>query len=182
MNFHRYTVFDIETTGLYPQRGHRIIEIGAVSIQNDAIANEFSILISCGRNISKKAQSINGITHDMLINQPSPEEALTRFIDFISNSILIAHNAKFDIRFLRYELSRLGLKLLNRYICTLELSRKKYPDLPNHKLETVAGHLLGEKMNGFQHHRALDDARLTAMVWLEMSRNSERIPRSFARD
>jgi len=107
VNIPQYTAFDIETTGLYPQRGHRIIEIGAVSIQESKIIDEFNILINCGRHITKKVQTINGITNDMLRNQPTPEEALTRFMDFISNSILVAHNAKFDITFLRHELSSL---------------------------------------------------------------------------
>jgi len=83
---------------------------------------------------------------------------------------LVAHNAKFDVKFLRYELSRLGRRLSNRSICTLKLSKKRFPELPNHTLGTVARHVLGEVPPDLQRHRALDDARLTARVWLAMAR------------
>lgn len=166
----RYTVFDIETTGLYPQRGARIIEIGAVAVREGAIVGEFSSLINCQCEIPPHVQRIHGITNDALAGQPLVEEVLPRFMDFVADSILVAHNAKFDIKFLRYELSRMGRGLPNRSICTMKLSKKRFPELPNHKLGTVARHVLGEMPPDLHRHRALDDARLTARVWMEMER------------
>ena len=164
----RYVVFDVETTGFDPQRGARVIEIGAVHIENGNIISEFKSLINCGKAVSKQAQKVNGITNDMLSGEPTPEEVFPDFLKFISKSTLVAHNAVFDISFLRYELSRLGLGLNNDYLCTLNMSRKLFPDLENHKLLTVAKHVLGNLPKNLHLHRALDDARLTAMIWMEM--------------
>ncbi len=161
-------IFDVETTGFNPQHGARIIEIGAVLIEKGSMISEFKSLINCGKAISKEAQKVNGITNEMLSGKPTPEEIFPDFLKFISKSTLVAHNAVFDIGFLRYELSRLGLGLINGYLCTLKMSRKRFPMLPNHKLHTVAKHVLGDLPENLHLHRALDDARLTAMIWMEM--------------
>jgi len=165
---HRYVVLDVETTGLSPGSGDRVIEIGAVAIEDKCLIEEFSSLINIGKCIPMKIQHIHGITNEMLVGKPKPEEVIPTFHKFIKNSPLIAHNAKFDINFLRYEFARLGLNLTNRYFCTLKQSRRRYPRLPNHKLETVFRHLFGESIEAMQRHRALADARMTAMIWLEM--------------
>lgn len=164
----RVVVLDIETTGLMPQRGHRILEIGAVALQENRVVAEFHSLIRINRHIPQQAQEIHGISDEMIQKSPGPEIVLPQFHDFIRQSTLVAHNAKFDLAFLKYELSRIGLSLTHPAICTLELSRKRYPHFPNHKLETVARHLLGSLPAGMQRHRALDDARLAAMIWLTM--------------
>lgn len=168
LNSDKYVIFDVETTGFNPQRGARIIEIGAVHIENGNITSEFKSLINCGKAISKQAQKVHGITNEMLFGKPAPEEVLPDFLKFISKSTLVAHNAIFDIGFLRYEFSRLGLGLSNDYICTLKMSRKLFPELENHKLLTLAKHVLGYLPKNLHLHRALDDARLTAMIWMEM--------------
>ncbi|MBU1054148.1 MAG: 3'-5' exoribonuclease [Proteobacteria bacterium] len=164
----RYVVFDVETTGFNPQHGARVIEIGAVHIENGHIISEFKSLINCGKTIPKQTQKVHGITDEMLFGEPAPEEVFPDFIKFISKSTLVAHNAVFDIRFLRYELSRLGFALNNDYLCTLNMSRTLFPELQNHKLLTVAKHVLGDIPENLCLHRALDDARLTAMIWMEM--------------
>jgi DNA polymerase-3 subunit epsilon len=105
----------------------------------------------------------------MLIDQPQPEDLFPKFRDFIQDSVLVGHNARFDINFLRHEFQKLGLRLGNRCLCTLELSRKQHPQLPNHKLDTVCSHLLRGNDRGVRRHRALDDARLTARIWLKMT-------------
>ena len=169
----RIVVLDIETTGLMPQRGHRIIEIGAVALQERQIVAEFHRLIWIKRRIPKQAQRIHGISDEMLQNSPGPESVFHRFHEFIHQSTLVAHNARFDLAFLRYEMARFGLLLTHPTICTLELSRKRYPFLPNHKLETVARHLLGELPADMQRHRALDDARLAANIWMAMNQKKE---------
>ncbi|MCX5815776.1 MAG: 3'-5' exonuclease [Proteobacteria bacterium] len=165
----RYVVFDVETTGLFVEQGHRIIEIGAVAVNGGVMGEEFSSLIFTDKPITKKAQKVHGITTDMLAGQPKPEEALAAFRYFIGSSTLVAHNAVFDVWFLRYEYWRLGHTLINPHKCTLKMSRKLYPGLPNYRLETVARHL-GILVNMQGRHRALDDARLTAQVWMEMRR------------
>ena len=164
----KYVVLDVETTGLRLWRNDRIIEIGAVVVISDQIGEEFHTLIDPDKPITKAAQEVHGITREMLAGQPKVEEALTLFQRFIGNNTLVAHNADFDIGFLGYEYSRIGQGLRNRHICTLKLSRKLYPYLPDYKLETVAKHILGIELDKKRIHRALDDARLTARIWLEM--------------
>ena len=167
--FQKYVVFDVETTGLYPRRGDRIIEIGAVLIQNGAINDEFHSLINISRKISKGAQQVHGITNEMLEGQPTPEQEFPRFKTFIDNAILVAHNARFDMAFLRAEFHRLGLGLAARYKCTLTMSRKLFPQLPDHRLETVARYLIHDELITGQSHRALEDARMTAEIWMKMT-------------
>lgn len=164
----RYVIVDVETTGLLPARGDRVIEIGAVAVEGGVIIAEFNSLINVGRSVPIQAQRVHGINNAMLTGQPSPKDVFPRFYEFVSGAVIIGHNARFDIDFLRHELGRLGLGLNNHLICTLELSRRLLPHLPDHRLETVARHLLGSLPEGMKLHRALDDARLTAQVWLAM--------------
>ena len=164
----RYIVFDVETTGLRLWRNDRIIEIGAVAVIGEDMAEEFHTLIDADKPITKAAQKIHGITREMVAGQPKAKDALTAFQRFIGNSTLVAHNADFDIGFLGYEYSRIGQGLRNRHTCTLKLNRKLYPQLPDYRLETVAKHILGVEIDKNRRHRALDDARLTARVWIKM--------------
>ncbi len=167
---HRYVAFDVETTGLSPGNGDRVIEIGAVAIEDQSIVGEFSSLIDPGKSIPWHVQRVHGITNEMLEGEPKPDEVLPDFYKFIAGSILVAHNASFDIRFLKHEFSLLGMGLNNRSLCTLRMSRKQHPHLPNHKLATVGRYLFGESCEQMQMHRALDDAKLAAMIWLEMGK------------
>lgn len=164
----KLVMFDIETTGLFPQRGDRIIEIGAISLEDNKILETFHTYINPERPIANSAQKIHGINKDMLAGQPTPESALRVFNSFVSGNILISHNAKFDVRFLRYEFSRLGLNLTNKYLCTLVMSRNFFPDLPDHRLETVYRHVAGCSTGEIKIHRALDDARLVAEIWMKL--------------
>ena len=166
----RYVALDVETTGLSLHNGDRVIEIGAVAIEEQSIIAEFSSLIDAGKMIPWHVQQVHGITNEMLIGEPKPDEVLPEFYNFIAGSILVAHNASFDIGFLRHEFALLGMSLNNRSLCTLKMSRKLYPDLPNHKLETVGRYLLGKSCEQMRMHRALDDAKLAAMIWLEMEK------------
>jgi DNA polymerase-3 subunit epsilon len=168
----RSVVLDLETTGFSPFRGDRVIEIGAVAIISGEIVAEFQSLIRAPRAIPWQASQVHGITDAMLAGQPLPEEVYPAFCDFIGRSSLVAHNARFDLAFLQYEFGLLGLALNNRRLCTLEMARRRLPHLPNHRLETVARHLLGPIPAETCLHRALDDARLTARVWMELEGNS----------
>jgi DNA polymerase-3 subunit epsilon len=160
--------FDVETTGLSPGRGHRVIEIGAVRIVDGALSDEYHSLIDCGGSISMSAQRIHGITPAMLRSQPQPAAVFTAFRDFIGQAPLVAHNARFDMSFLRHEFGRLGWPLSNRSICTLEACRRRMIRLPDYRLETIARRLLGLLPIDSRKHRALDDARLVARVWLAL--------------
>jgi len=162
---------DLETTGLYAASGDRVIEIGAVGIADGRVISEFDQLIHTPRRISRSVSRVHGIDKKKLQGQPLPHEVFPRFRDFIGNHVLITHNATFDLRFLRREFARLGIRLSNRFICTLKLAQSRLPGLPNYRLETVARHLLGGLPSDLQLHRALHDARLTARVWLELERN-----------
>lgn len=168
MPLQHHVVLDVETTGLSPGNGDRVIEVGAVAIEGRIAVAEFHSLVFVRKPIPTLVQQIHGITNEMLIGNPEPEEVFPRFREFIGNSLLVAHNAQFDIGFLQHEFGRLGLGLNNRYRCTLEMSRKRYPRLPNHKLETVYRHLFGRMTGEVQMHRALGDARMVARVWLDL--------------
>lgn len=164
----RHVIFDLETTGLSPQRGDRVIEIGAVAFENGLKLKEFQSLININKKIPPKAQAIHGISNEMIRGERSASEVFPEFHSFIKDSVLIAHNASFDYRFLNHELGQLGLPFHNKQICTLKLSRKLYPKLPNHKLETVYRHLIGSLPENINMHRALDDARMLTEIWMEM--------------
>ena len=168
-SIHRHVVFDLETTGLSPRQGHRVIEIGAVAVEHGAIVGEFTTLIDAGVPVPPVVQAIHGITDEMLAGQPKPEEVLPLFSAFIADSVLVAHNAAFDIRFLRHEFARLNMGLPHRHVCTLEMSRLRFPHLPDRTLETVYLHLFPDADFIRQNHRALDDARMTARIWLKLT-------------
>ncbi len=165
-----FVVIDVETTGLYPGRGARVIEVGAVGLSDMEIKGEYASLINAGRKVPADITKINGITTEMLAGMPGPGTVWPSFMDFIGGSTLVAHNASFDMSFIRHELSRLGLRISNKTICSLEFGKKIIPGLPNYKLETLAKYLLGGLPQGMTLHRALPDARLLAMVWVEMMR------------
>ena len=166
----RYVALDVETTGFSPKNGDRVIEIGAVAIENQSIIAKFSSLIDVDKRIPWQVQQVHGITNEMLEGEPKPDEVWLEFYKFIAGSILVAHNASFDIGFLTHEFALLGMSLNNQSLCTLKMSRKLYPHLPNHKLATVSRYLLGKSANQMHKHRALDDAKLAGMIWLEMEK------------
>jgi len=164
----RTVVIDLETTGLSPFKGDRVIEIGALAIERGEVLSSFHTLVNVRKKIPWHASKVHGITDDMLIGQPSPENVYPAFFEFISDSLLVAHNARFDLSFLRHEFGRFGMSFANRSACTLQLARRRFPLLPNHCLTTVALHVLGCLPDDCRQHRALDDALLTARVWMAM--------------
>lgn len=163
-----YYVIDLETTGLSPIRGDRVIEIAAVAVEHGKVVSEFQTLVQVSCSIPHRVSRVHGITKRMLAGQPFPEDVYPAFRNFIGDGVLVAHNARFDISFLTHEFGRLGMALANRHMCTMKLARKKFPGLSNHRLETVARYLLGDSAVSCRLHRALDDARLAARVWLAM--------------
>lgn len=166
----RHIVIDTETTGLGVQRGGRVIEIGAVAVENGVVKEEFSSLINSGAAISYFAFRVHGISEEMLLGKPEPESVWQELRQFIGDAELVAHNAPFDSSFVRHELALIGIELHNPWHCTVRLARKVLPELYNHKLDTVYRHLFGEIPSSMQRHRALDDARMTAQIWAELNR------------
>jgi len=164
----RYVVIDVETTGLSVQRGGRVIEIGAVTVERGAVVAEFDTLINAGAPISYGAYRVHGISEEMLAGKPAAEDVWTRLRDFVADAPLVAHNAPFDSAFVAHELSLLSISLPNPWHCTVRLARRQLPGLPNHRLDTVYRHLFGSLPHGGKRHRALDDARLAAQIWMAL--------------
>ena len=165
----RIVVLDVETSGLSPQRGDRVIEIGAVAVSGGLIKEEFHTLVGVDCRIHWAAERVHGISRAMLSGQPAPEQVWASFLEFIGDAPLVAHNARFDLSFIKSETARIGQHLNNQVHCSLELSRRKFPGLASHKLEMVARHVLGGIPEDCRLHRALGDARLLARVWVAMS-------------
>lgn len=140
---------DVETTGLSPRKGHRIIEVGLIIMQGELCIGEYHSFITADCQIPDNACRIHGITNSMLVDQPRPEKVFPALKRLIDGNLLVAHNAPFDISFLRHEYGRLGMLFNNRFSCTLERSRMKYPTLRNHRLDTVYRHISGSEAQPF---------------------------------
>ncbi|MBA2848642.1 PAS domain-containing protein [Thermosulfuriphilus ammonigenes] len=160
-----YTVFDTETTGLEPSRGDRIVAIGAVRIERGKILREaiFHTLVNPQRPIPRSATKIHGITDEMVRDRPSLAEVLPRFLAFCQGTVLVAHNAAFDLKFLELEAERQGLKLDFPVVDTLLISYGLFEEFPGHNLDDIAQRL-GITVAGL--HSALGDAFLTAEIFL----------------
>jgi DNA polymerase III epsilon subunit len=159
-------VLDFETTGLSPDCGDRVIEVGAVLIRNNEIVDRFQSLLNPGIKVSSFIESYTGISNEMLRTAPSVAEVMHDFASFISEHRLVAHNASFDRRFLDSELRRINRQLTQEFACTLLVSRRLYPEAPSHSLETLVRYKK-LKSSGV-HHRALADAEMTGHLWIGM--------------
>jgi DNA polymerase-3 subunit epsilon len=162
---HQVVVLDTETTGLSPRNGDRIIEVAAIRLCPDGRQQEYSRLVNPGHPICPRAQAVHGITETHLRDQPPSEDVIPELAQFIADALIVAHNVKFDLDFLRAEYARVGLALSNKSQCTLRLSRRLFADLPDYKLETVYRGLGGPWSGDMRQHRALDDARMTVFIW-----------------
>ena len=160
-------ILDFETTGMYPDRGDRAIEIGAVKLVGNRIEERFQSLVNPGFLITKEIESITGITNLMLQDAPAAATVVEDFARFISSYPLVAHNASFDMKFLESELNLIGKRRPLNFGCTLQLARRIYPNVINYKLETLVKYKQIPQ-NG-QFHRALADAEMTATLWTCLS-------------
>ena len=158
-----YIVFDLETTG-FSSKNDKIIEIGAVKIQNGVIIDNFSEFVNPRRPIPYNITELTGINDDMVKDAQSIEDVLPRFLEFIGDSIVVAHNAGFDCSFISKNCNDLGLGFEQTIVDTVPLCRFLYPELKSVKLNLVAKHL-GVKLES--HHRAVDDAKATADILVE---------------
>ncbi len=161
-----FVVFDIETTGLSNTRD-KIIEIGAVKIVSGSITERYQTFVNPGETLSAFTTELTDITDEMLSIAPTIDEVLPSFLAFVKGSILVAHNAMFDIGHIQENAKRLNLSFDDAYaIDTLNLARYFYnDDLKRYNLKAVAKLF---KVKQEQHHRAEDDANVTAQIWLAM--------------
>ncbi len=155
-----FVAFDLETTGLSSENDS-IIEIGAVLIKNGKEIDRFQTFVDPQIKLDKRITDLTGITDDMLFDAPKIEEALPKFLDFISDHILVAHNADFDTGFIRAACKRLNLPYNYTSVDTLVLSQNLMPQLNKHKLDIVSNAL---SLPDFNHHRAADDAKTCALI------------------
>ena len=159
-----YCVLDLETTGL-SAKTEKITEIGIMKVVNGEVVDIFSEFVNPEKHIPERVQEITGITDDMVIDSPKIEELFPKILEFINGSVLVAHNATFDIGFLKNIAKDLGYDFDYTYVDTLPLARKLYPNLKKHKLGKIAEHLGIEVLVA---HRALDDVDTTVKVLKEM--------------
>ncbi len=162
-----YTAFDTETTGLEPSGGDEIIQVGAVRIVNGRLLHQEVIdqLVDPQRPLRPEGIPIHGITEEMVHGQPTIDVVLPQFHGFCSDTVLVAHNAAFDMRFLQLKEERTGLRFDQPVLDTLLLSLVIHPHQESHKLEAIAARL-GIDVIG--RHTALGDAFVTGEVFLKM--------------
>ncbi|MBR2049066.1 MAG: PolC-type DNA polymerase III, partial [Oscillospiraceae bacterium] len=156
-----YVAFDLETTGL-SSRDDTIIEIGAVILKDGVEVDRFQTFVDPHKKLDKKIVDLTGITDAMLVGAPSIEEVLPKFLDFCGDRPLIAHNADFDVGFVRAAANRLGLAFDSTSVDTLILSQNLLQHLSKFKLNIVADAL---SLPEFNHHRAADDAMTCGLVF-----------------
>ena len=167
LNHAKYVVLDLETTGLNCAY-NRIIEFGAVRVENGIVTEEIDILINPECPLPKKIVEITGISDKMLENQPTIKEALPRIVDFIGDAILVTHNADFDFSFIQHALRREGKEeLKNPVIDTLSLSRYLFSESKSHRLGSLCRNM-EVVYNEDEAHRANYDARVLNDVWQPM--------------
>ncbi len=162
-----YTVFDTETTGLEPSGGDEIIQIGAARIVNGKLLHQecFEQLVDPQRSISAESIPIHGITPEMVRGQPTIDVVLPAFHAYARDTVLVAHNAAFDMRFLQLKEDRTGVRFDHPVLDTLLLSAVVHPHQESHRLEAIAERL-GVTVLG--RHTALGDAIVTAEVFLKL--------------
>lgn len=162
-----YTVFDTETTGLDPRGGDEIISIGAVRIVNSRLVadDRFDQLVNPKRPLRWESIQVHGLQEEDLRNQPDISQVLPRFHQFAENTILVAHNAAFDMRMLQIKEADTGVRFINPVLDTMLLSYVVHPAQENHNLMTIARRL-GIDVLG--RHTALGDALTTAHMFLKL--------------
>lgn len=159
-------VLDFETTGLSPLSGDRVIEVGAVLVENNVVTDRFQSLMNPGMRVSRFIEEYTGISNEMLRDAPPVDEVMRRLASFLSHHHLVAHNASFDRRFLDAELGRLRLRRQREFACSMLVARRLYPEAPSHSLGSLVRYRNLHTDGVF--HRALADAEMTAGLWTAM--------------
>ena len=165
----REIVLDTDTTGLSPNKGDRVVEIGCVELINHVpTENTFQVYLNPERDMDEGAQRVHGLTNEFLLDKPKFSEIAEEFISYIGESKIIAHNASFDINFLNSELARIDKSKISddRVVDTLKMAREKYPGARN-SLDALCKRFLVDNSNR-KLHGALLDSELLAEVYLEL--------------
>ena len=158
-----FVVFDIETTGLNSHT-NKIIEIGAVKIKAGRIIDRYSQLINPGIAIPYHITEITSITNEQVANQPKIDEVIGKFVEFIGDAVLVAHNAPFDMGFIKRDIKEyLNIDLESSVIDTLQMARDLFPDFKKYGLGDL-NKALGLALE--KHHRAVDDSQATANMFI----------------
>ena len=159
-----FVVVDVEATGAKTPP-NRLIELGAYRIRGGRIVDKFLSLVNPEIPIPRFVASLTGISNDMVKLAPVFADVAPQWLDFVSDSVLVAHNAPFDTSFLNHEISRVyaNHRMLNPHLCTVRLSRRAFPELSNHRLETIAQHF---SIPIASRHRAGSDALATAEIFI----------------
>ncbi len=160
----RFVVFDIETIGLDKETGS-IIEIGAVKVEKGQVVDRFSTFIDPMRKIPQETTDLTSITDGMVKGAPKLDEIIDEFIDFCDGAIMVAHNANFDMGFMKEKSKGCGRSFDKPYIDTMVLMRCMFPKLPNARLDTLCKQM---GVINAHHHRAVDDAEATAQAFIKM--------------
>ena len=161
-----YVVVDVEATGakLPP---NRIIELGAYRISGGKIVDSFLTLVNPEITIPRFVMTLTGISNEMVKEAPLFADVAPRWLEFVNDAVLIAHNAPFDTNFLNHEIARVypGHRMINAHLCTVTLSRHVIPGLTNYRLDTIADHF---SIPILARHRAGSDALATAEIFLHL--------------
>ena len=159
-----FVVFDLETTGFSPSK-NQIIDIGAVKVVNGSITERFSTFVNPKVPIPFEIEQLTSINDDMVLDAPTIDENLPKFMEFCQDAVMVAHNADFDMSFIKHNCSALGLECEKTVLDTVALSRVLLPALNRFKLDTVAKAL---NVSLAHHHRAVDDAACTAEIFVRL--------------
>ena len=159
-------VIDFETSGATPAHGARATEVAVCLLENGQIVDRYASLMNAGVRIPSFITQLTGITNEMVAAAPAAETVMREAARFVGSRPMVAHNAAFDRQFWRSELAHCGLKAANEFACTLLLSRRLYPDAPNHKLGTLAQWF--DLPASGRAHRALADAEVAAHLLARM--------------
>ena len=161
-----FVVFDLETTGAKAPPC-RITEIGAYRVKNGEVLDKFETLVNPEMPIPEFITRLTRIDDEMVKHAPKFADVASDFLNFIGDSILVAHNSGFDMRFLNFEIAKVfpDYRVANPCLCTVQLSRRLVPETVNHKLKTMAEHYSIDLTN---HHRASADAFATAHIFVNL--------------
>ena len=174
----RRVFLDTETTGLEPEKGHRIVEVAAIAYDErtpipEERGGEFRRLINPGREVEKEALKVHGFSDSLLAKQPPFADCAKELAEFLRGSEVVIHNAEFDQKFLNAEFARLKMppleKLADRIVCSLVMARRELPGLRTYSLDGLCAHFKVDASVRTTHN-ALLDVRLLARVYLKMTR------------
>ena len=162
-------VLDFETTGLSPNWGDRATEIAITLVRDGQVLDRFQSLMNAGRRIPAEVTQLTGITNAMIASAPPVAKVMREASMFVGKTPVVAHNASFDKKFWEAELAYLSIPSSNVFACTMLLSRRLYPQSPNHKLSTLV-QLLGLPKSG-RAHRAMVDAEMASHLWCRIQQD-----------